>query len=144
MIPCSIEQAQDVVNGKTVTFVVLKKEGERLVDAYTGDFNKGSLSIPATIYKDNRFIVMAVGSPVQLVSESGEEYWYCPECKEIDTLENRVKNYGRLRPHIYSNENGDVEKGVYMCPKHSKHIDLELLVVVPKKIEDAGKNWKVS
>jgi len=95
-------------------FLVEKKEGNKwflgiqLMET-TGSFGNGDFE------SKNKIVI---NEPVQLVSESGEKYRYCPECKESSA------------------------NPFYICFETGHEV--KPLIVVPKKIEDAGKNWKVS
>jgi len=97
MIPCSLQQARDVVNGLAVTFVVLKKEGE--APFYSREDANIIVSIgkfEGEIDQSDFKTILEVGSPVAIGVTLGSafgttsgtyggknEYWYCPNCKKV-------------------------------------------------------------
>lgn len=102
--------------------------------------HKGELPV---IYPSNNFISevhnfnspsvpkikLKIGESVQLV-HGGEKLWYCPKCGEIDSCsEQYEKEYG--------------ECGVCKSCDDNALNWLKPLVVVPTKIEEKGKHWRV-
>jgi len=80
MIPCSLQQARDVVNGLPVVFVVLKKEGEFADMISYGKILGVAKEFPESETAQKWKPVYRVGSPVA-IGDGKIEYVYCPKCK---------------------------------------------------------------
>lgn len=143
----SVEQAERFL--KEGVLEVEKQEGEFYIEAddvvvrKIGEPYQGSHGTECETED-----ILELNEPVQLVSESNEKYWYCPKCKSIVRFGAKTSDAQPFQckciTHYLTGLELVQDNLEEILERAFKNMEWKPFVLVPSKIEDAGKNWKIT